>query len=453
MKLHTLVVGLVGMVLAAGKVFAAPGQVLILNGTVTGGAASSEAVAAVAAGKTVVLASDAQWSAMTATDFASYDAIVLGDATCVETLTGVQAAINNTAVWGPVLSGNVIIIGTDPVYHSPAQPGAKKLITQGMAFAVGAAGKTGGYLDLSCYYHPAALGTPVPLLDGVSGGGFHVVGGANLPGLNNVHIVATHPALAGLTDADLSNWGNSVHEAFTTWPVQFDVLAIARNTPGSFTATDGTVGYPYILARGAALVVISDIHLTPDNATNVVGATHTVVATVTQNGVPTVGTTVTFKVISGPQLGDTGTAVTDVNGQASFSYVGLAAGEDFIQASFVDSTGATQSSNKATKYWVLCSNPVLTSTAVANRGYYQLSVTSGCYGAAQLQVYVKDSTSAFVAGPYPAGTVVKVKKSAITGTGPASGPASVTIFVTGDGQASATDPDGRASAVVACRSL
>src|ERR1017187_1505624 len=147
MKLHPVVVSLIGMALAAGNMFAAPGQVLILNGTVTGGAASLEAVAAVAAGKTVVLASDAQWSAMTATDFASYDAIVLGDATCVETLTGVQAAINNTAVWGPVLSGNVIIIGTDPVSHSPVQPGAKKLITQGMAFAVGAAGKTGGYLD------------------------------------------------------------------------------------------------------------------------------------------------------------------------------------------------------------------------------------------------------------------------------------------------------------------
>ena len=164
MKLHTLAVGLVGMVLAAGKVFAAPGQVLILNGTVTGGAASLEDVEAVAAGKTVVLASDAQWSAMTATDFASYDAIVLGDATCVETLTGVQAAINNTAIWGPVLSGNVIIVGTDPVYHSSAQLGARKLITQGMAFAVGAAGKTGAYLDLSCYYHTAALGTAIEVL-------------------------------------------------------------------------------------------------------------------------------------------------------------------------------------------------------------------------------------------------------------------------------------------------
>jgi hypothetical protein len=433
--------------------FAAPGQVLILNGTVTGGAASSEAVAAVAAGKTVVLASDAQWSAMTATDFASYDAIVLGDATCVETLTGVQAAINNAAVWGPVLSGNVIIIGTDPVYHSPAQPGAKKLITQGMAFAVGAAGKTGGYLDLSCYYHTAALGTPVPLLNGVNGGGFHVVGGANLPGLNNVHIVATHPALAGLTDADLSNWSNSVHEAFTNWPVQLDVLAIAIDPHGTFTSTDGKVGYPYILARGASLVVISDIHLTPADATNLVGTTHTVVATVSQNSVPTVGTTVTFKVISGPQLGVTGTAVTDVNGQASFTYTGLAAGQDFIQASFVDSTGATQSSNKATKEWVLCTNPVLTSTPVANRGYYQLGVTSDCYGAAQLTVFVKDSASAFVAGPYPAGTVVKVKKSLVTGVGPASGPASVTIFVLGDGQASAKDPDGRVSAVVTCRSL
>jgi hypothetical protein len=101
----------------------------------------------------------------------------------------------------------------------------------------------------------------------------------------------------------------------------------------------------------------------------------------------------------------------------------------------------------------LVSPPVLSVIPVANRGYYQLAATSGFYSPSQLQVYVKDSASAFVAGPYPSGTVVKIKKSAATGIGPASGPASVTIQVLGDGQAYAKDPDGRVSAVVTCKSL
>ena len=101
----------------------------------------------------------------------------------------------------------------------------------------------------------------------------------------------------------------------------------------------------------------------------------------------------------------------------------------------------------------LPSGPVLTVTPAANRGYYQLSATSGQYSPSQLTVYVKDSASAFVAGPYPSGTIVKIKRSLATGTGPASGPASVTINVLGDGQAYAADPGGLTSPVTTCRSL
>src|SRR5262245_23517087 len=61
---------------------AAAGPVLILDTTVTGGLASDEALAAIAAGKTVELASPAQWAAKTAAEFGAYDALILGDPTC-----------------------------------------------------------------------------------------------------------------------------------------------------------------------------------------------------------------------------------------------------------------------------------------------------------------------------------------------------------------------------------
>ena len=127
-------------------------------------------------------------------------------------------------------------------------------------------------------------------------------------------------------------------------------------------------------------------------------------------------------------------------------------GVDTIDATMTDAAGKLITSPTVLKKWVV-SPLVLKVTPKANRGYYQLTATSALYDAAQLQVYVKDSASAFVAGPYPSGTVVKIKKSGVTGIGPASGPASVTINVLGNGQAYAVDPAGQVSASVTCLSL
>ncbi len=360
MVLLLTAVGL-NIMLGATAAQAATGEVLILDSTVTGGMNSAEAQAVIAAGKTPVVVDDATWSSMTASQFAAYDAIVLGDPTCVQNCNLVAQA--NANVWGPVINGNVIIIGSDPVFHRASRPGAQKLIDQGIAFAVNEPGKTGGYLDLSCWYHFSPPGTPVPALDGINGGGFTVVGANQLPGLNDVHIVATHPALAGLTDADLSNWSNSVHEGFQSWPIQFEVLAIARDPSGSYTATDGTVGYPYILARGKSLQVISDISLSPETGVNPVGTPHTLTATVTKDtpapGTPVSGKNVEFTVIAGPHAGTSGVSTTDDNGVATFTYTGTSAGTDTIEATFVDESGLTQRSNRVTKEWKACTRPAL----------------------------------------------------------------------------------------------
>jgi hypothetical protein len=67
---------------------------------------------------------------------------------------------------------------------------------------------------------------------------------------------------------------------------------------------------------------------------------------------PVVGTLVTFEIIAGPNSGDTDTDTTDGSGMATFTYTGDGGvGIDTIEATFVDSTGATQRSNRVTKEW------------------------------------------------------------------------------------------------------
>ncbi len=232
-------------------------KVLILASTVTGGSTSLEATAARAQGYTVELASDAAWAAKTSADFATYRALILGDNTC-SGVSLIAAAVANRHVWGPVVDGNVILVGTDPVFHRSRDNGV--LTTNSVKFAAAQEGKTGMYISLSCYYDGAAPKTPLPIMQPF--GTFTVTG---VGCYNDAHIVASHSALTGLTDATLSNWSCSVHEAFDTYPeANFTPLAIARDPmygsrfPGSRDFADGSHGVPYILARGAVPVNCGD---------------------------------------------------------------------------------------------------------------------------------------------------------------------------------------------------
>lgn len=315
--------------------------VLILGPTVTGGAGSIEAQAAITAGMSVEVVDNATWAAKTGADFATYRALIIGDPTCTG-LGSAEAAEENALVWGPVVNGRVIIMGSDPVFHQSR--GGAAYTRGGVTFVVGEAGKTGAYITLSCYYHGTLAHTAVPLLSGL--GAFTVTG---VGCFNNAHIVATHPALAGITDTTLSNWSCSVHEAFDSWPAaQFDVLAIARNLGSAFTASDGSVGTPYILARGVS--VISDITLAPTAGSAAVGSNYTLTATVQNDGAPFAEQTVTFTAIGGPNNGLTRTGTTNASGQATTTYTSAAAGIDTWISRFT-AFDRTQTSNRATVQW------------------------------------------------------------------------------------------------------
>jgi hypothetical protein len=302
---------------------------------------------ALALGFAVDVADATSWAALTPTQFASYRAIVLGDNDCTS-IASYAAALANIGTWTPVINGDVITIGTDPDFHSGSEPGAVTLMQKAMAFATSQAGETGYYADLSCIL-PSG-GDPTTLLNPLDPGWVvNPTSGA----LETVHVVATNPFLSGLTDAALSNWGNSVHEAFTSWPSDFVPIAIVTDAspPLAYTAPDGVMGDPYILGRGANLVA-GAISLNVSPASLEVGSGNaTLTALVLPGGSPLVGATVTFTVTSGPNAGLTGTGVTDATGTATFSYDSMLSGTDTWTASFTPVGAGPQTSNAVTVEW------------------------------------------------------------------------------------------------------
>jgi uncharacterized repeat protein (TIGR01451 family) len=89
------------------------------------------------------------------------------------------------------------------------------------------------------------------------------------------------------------------------------------------------------------------ITLAPGAQSAGTGVFQTVTATVLDgSGNPLTGTTVNFSVLSGPNAGQTASPVTGGAGHATFTVTSATAGTDTIQASFVDSTATTRTSNQ-----------------------------------------------------------------------------------------------------------
>jgi RHS repeat-associated protein len=230
---------------------------------------SLEQQEAEADGFAVTIVSTAQFQAMTSSDFAAYNVVIIGDPYCDYNATAFPYGADvNQSVWEGVVQasgGNKVLIGTDPVFHNDyTTRRGDKLIANGIAFAGAKSGATGAYIDLSCAYESAADGTPVPLLDGLSsyGPGQFTVGGA--PCAGNIAIVAQTGPTSGLTDTDLSGWSCSVHEFFDKFPGDYLPLAIATDpsVPQVYSGTDvGTAGggsvsgSPYIMIAGSGVTV------------------------------------------------------------------------------------------------------------------------------------------------------------------------------------------------------
>jgi len=374
--------------IGVGTASAAAPKALILGSTTSGGASSLEATEAALDGFDVTSVSDAIWTTMSAADFAAYQVLIIGDPTCGTTTDPTQAASLNMAVWQPVVmssGGNKVIIGTDPVYHHFSHPGGTTLIKNGIAFAGAVAGATGVYVDISCDSAYTNAGTPFAFLDGLT---THAAGSFTTeyaPCAGAISIVAQSGPTAGLHDVDLSGWSCSVHQSFKTWASDYSPLAIATDLPlKPYCATDvdtlaSVCGEPYVLISGGSVVIKSSISLSPSSATNPVGTSHTVTATILNGTTPVSGKTVTFTVESGPNAGKTGTGTTDSAGQATFTYSDTGgAGTDSISAVFTNDAGGQEKAT-ATKTWGSGGGPpmcVLTATIDGPPKQIQITISS-----------------------------------------------------------------------------
>ena len=194
---------------------------------------------------------------MTTADFAKYKAIVIPDPSCNASLETIQFLDDTKKIWSPAVSGNMVIIGTDPSFHAKwyKLPGAYAMMDDALRLVSTSKNGTGMYFSLSCYYQSNPTPTKIESLSEI--GDFLIRGNLSHPCLNSAHLVANSSVMTSLNDTIASNWNCSVHEAFSQYPTKgsggFDALAIALNAtgPGEQSFGDGTSGIPYIIARGA----------------------------------------------------------------------------------------------------------------------------------------------------------------------------------------------------------
>lgn len=115
------------------------------------------------------------------------------------------------------------------------------------------------------------------------------------------------------------------HDEYLEFPNFFEVLA-----------TNDATGHPCAIGSQAAVIARRIVGI-PYIATCMPGTTHMVTAVVSQNTTPVPGQTVNFEIISGPNAGEAGQGITNLEGEVFFSYLGDGGtGTDVIRLFFIE---------------------------------------------------------------------------------------------------------------------
>ena len=178
------------------------------------------------------------------------------------------------------------------------------------------------------------------LVEGPDGNFYGTASYGGALGIGTIFQITTNGTLTRLVSFNALNGGT---------PAAALVLGSDGNFYGTTQSGGSTNGFGTVFkltvqTNGGANVLVT---LSPSLATNTVGATYTVTATVSSNAVALANTLVSFAVIAGPNLGTSGSATTDASGQASFSYTGgIIAGMDTVRAVSLGTTVTT------TNFWI-----------------------------------------------------------------------------------------------------
>lgn len=154
--------------------------------------------------------------------------------------------------------------------------------------------------------------------------------------------------LGGSTGNDFGNGiavdpDGNVYMAGTTFSANFPVTNAAWPGAGALLGTRDA----FVAKIGQPTLILD-----PPSA-GLVGAQRTTTATFELAGVPQQGVRINFLITAGPNAGKSGSSLTDVNGQAGFTYTGDGGtGTDTIQATALDQTGTPLVSVQANREWI-----------------------------------------------------------------------------------------------------
>jgi hypothetical protein len=279
-------------------------------------------------------------------------------------------------------------------------------------------------------------------------------------------------ALTNIASLELFVNGVSVASTSGSEPLQMalagvditSALVVGINTiEATATAEDGTV-----VTADTTLGVI-DLAIAPLEETNELGtdSSHTVTATISGDPSQVAGILVDFAV-TGQNAGASGVCVpaactTDAAGQVTFTYSVPVApsslGDDTIMASAT--VGGVTQSREAVKHWVDTTAPVATCDegwnpaghtppATNEDGFFLLGATDAVDP--DLELFLVDSGSGTIFGPFTSGTNVKYVQAPGATPGQKAGPGLVDWIIKGTGDAAliAIDGSGNVSAAVDC---
>ncbi len=402
----------------------------------------------------------------TASQLAAYDTVILYQACNVQSYPNLCSALTD---WMKNYSGKLIIWDADSCY--PGNYAYTFLNPVGAffeRFSPGQTGNFGGSVTIlednqfnspnsaSAYYiNTTAMTSQTDAVgdlnvvneNTVSGVWCALMRGVNTANRSGYGHMYTKPG--GLTDApdamiiycgfDTDYWGYGYNGSLAMLKLLRQELQHGWGPPGSPEVADLSCQAP-----------VGNLVLTPATAVNPVGDQHTVTATVTVYNfstgqtVPQAGVTVNFLITSGPNAGASGSGVSDSQGHVMWTYSTSGQGVDTIQATAT--VNGVVKTAMAQKTW--CNPPTIAAALAGNRGYYRLIAASDCYAAANLQVFIADTGSGQIAGPYASGLVFRIVKKAAFSIGPGTATAAATINVVGNAVAYAVDPLGSSSAGV-----
>lgn len=192
------------------------------------------------------------------------------------------------------------------------------------------------------------------------------------------------------------------------------------------------------------------------------GQTATVTATVAAAATPMAGVPVTFTITAGPNAGKTQTVATGADGTAAFTYAALqhnaGLGTDEVEGCFTDAGGHTACAD-ATVKWQDTTPPVMGCVAGPNPGGATVPATQAGFRTLTAvdavdetpQVFLKDTGSGAVFGPFSSGVAVKYTQA--PGAKPDSQPMGgglLHITGTGDPAVFGVDFSKNVSALKAC---